>query len=365
VTWFDELQRKASEAGANPWVLGSGRGRVLTTEHAARVLAVEMPGVEHNLLFHTTLPDGSITGGDRLWLAPEVAYFWPSVEDARRDPKGTARVPPSIDPATWKVRTRRADRVELACSMACDDRRDQRAVRVRAAREFRSLDAPRLSGGLECVRFAIGNTLSLPDDRSDDRGDDPSDEPAWYVGAWDILQVPPVGTLICPTPCNVRSTTDGDWPRSYYDPFGPDHVVVDEGRVRFLIDGRRRVKLGLLPEQTTGRMGYYRRIDAATSSLILRFFAALPGEPYCDLPRDAPDDHRLGGDALQAYNDDGDVFSGTSFGEMEHHDPCLMAGRGPTSRAGVCVTQIVVGPPDEVRRVGRQILGAGVDPIEV
>ncbi|MEO0586619.1 MAG: hypothetical protein AAF078_03175, partial [Planctomycetota bacterium] len=159
---------------------------------------------------------------------------------------------------------------------------------------------------------------------------------------------------------------EGAGPRSYYEPFGDRHVAVEGDCVRFLIDGKRRTKMGLLPEHTTGRMGYYRPLGDGRSSLIFRAFAALPGEPYCDLPVDHPahdaaaagEDHpeMFRGDGLQAYNDDGDAFPGTSFGEMEYHDPCVIAGRGPTSRTGSCVTHVMAGPDEAVRAVGRELL---------
>ncbi|NJO56652.1 MAG: hypothetical protein HC834_10335 [Rhodospirillales bacterium] len=172
--------------------------------------------------------------------------------------------------------------------------------------------------------------------------------------------------------------------RSYYDPFGTRHVSVGERCVRFLIDGRRRIKMGLRPEHTTGRMGYYRALGDGRATLIVRVFASLPGEPYCDLPRDDPR-HRalqlgessgpvLGGDALQAYNDDGDAFApkagqasvdakDVTFGEMEYHDPCVISGRAPGERGGTCVTHVVVGADASVRAWGASLLGCEIEPL--
>ena len=336
-----------------------GGGRLLCAEHGARVIAVDVPGLGENPFFTATGGDGKLTGGDRLWLAPEVAWFWPSVEEARRDPKGTAAVPAGIDPGVY--RTKKGDSLGLLLtgeSGPLIDTRSGRTIRVSIERTFWAVEPIEgLPEGVSTSSFGMRNTLGRSQ-ISDGN----------VVGGWDILMVPPTGTLICPTRGDIGDTGG---PTSYYDPFGPRHVHTQPGRVRFLIDGKRRVKMGLPAEVTTGRMGYYRPLGDGRASLILRFFAPLPGEPYCDLPRDAPhgpDDPRLGGDCLQAYNDDGSAFGGSvgsdvTFGEIEYHDPCLVGGQPPRQRSGTCVTHILVGPDAHVRAAGERLLGVAVEAI--
>ncbi|MEM6756457.1 MAG: DUF6786 family protein [Planctomycetota bacterium] len=372
MTWFDDLHRRVADEGQRPHILqaGDGAGRLLITEHGARVLACELPGVDHNLFFHTDHTGeggskGKVTGGDRVWIAPEAAYFWPTLEDARRDPKGTAAVPPEIDPGLRVKSPYDHDSFESENLIELlRDRRNGHPANVETVREVQ-ICALQSRSSLSSLSFTIKNALESGE-----------------VGCWDILQVPVGGTLICPTTINVAESdrytageqshcqTPNAGPRSYYEPFGERHVAVEGGCVRFLIDGQRRTKMGILPEHTTGRMGYYRPLGDAMSSLIFRSFGVFPGEPYCDLPVNHPahdavaarKDHpeMFRGDALQAYNDDGDAFPGASFGEMEYHDPCVIAGRGPTSRTGSCVTHVMAGPDAAVRRVGRELLGVEV-----
>ena len=346
MTWFDQLHARVADEGQRPHVLSSGDGRILIAEHGARILAVESPGVEENLIFHTDATgDGKMSGGDRLWIAPEVAWFWPSLEDARRDPKGTAATPEQIDPGNYQPGKRGGAHSLVNFDVSLRDVRSGNKVAVHAYRNFNAAIRPAMPEGLSWVGFTLENAMDLV-----------NGDAGAVVGCWDILQVPPTGTLICPT------VTRADV-RSYYDPFGDRHVQVDEECVRFLIDGRHRIKMGLLAEHTTGRMAYYRRLGNGTSSLILRIFAPLPGEPYCDIPRDAPADQRRGGDCLQAYNDDGDAFPRTSFGEMEYHDPCLVVGEGGERRAGTSVTHIFTGPDGVVKQVGERLLGVAVEGI--
>ena len=161
--------------------------------------------------------------------------------------------------------------------------------------------------------------------------------------------VPPAGTLVCPTTRRVL-------PRSYYEPFGDKHVVVDDTSVRFTVDAAHRIKMGLRPEHTTGRMGYYRPLAGGESSLIVRVFPVYPGELYVDIPRDHPHDQRSGGDALQAYNDD---LTYGPFGEMEFVAPAVMVG-GCTARHTACVTHALVGPDAAVREAGAALLGVSI-----
>ncbi|MEM1207990.1 MAG: DUF6786 family protein [Planctomycetota bacterium] len=391
MTWFDDLHERAADEGQRPHVLqaGDGGGRLLITEHGARVLACELPGVDDNLFFHTDHTGaggakGKVTGGDRLWIAPEVAFFWPSLEDARRDPKGTAAVPDLIDPAGYR-NTTDTDEVsttlELCQSWSMDREgliKNKRGGGRLNLQRYRTFTWPSSLGAFDfetvvACSFSIVHSMTCMDEGSD---------PGRIAGIWDILQVPIGGTLICPTTINVAESdrytageqshceTPNAGPRSYYEPFGERHVAVEEDCVRFLIDGQRRTKMGILPEHTTGRMGYYRPLGDGRSSLIFRSFGVFPGEPYCDLPVNHPahdavaagKDHpeMFRGDALQAYNDDGDAFPGASFGEMEYHDPCVIAGRGPTSRTGSCVTHVMAGPDGAIKRLGRELLGVEV-----
>ncbi|MEM9752062.1 MAG: hypothetical protein AAF916_01605 [Planctomycetota bacterium] len=368
-TWFDALEIQAQAEEQNPHVLRSGDARLLVAEHGARVLACELPGLDENLFFTTdfTNADGSrgkLTGGDRLWIAPEIGYFWPTLDDALRNPKDTAVVPGQIDPAAWHdMHPEDEDRVELATGMELTDMRTGKAGKLIAQREIiaersGTADTP----DLVSMSFVVTHRLELQPDGTDD---------GFVAGAWDILQIPPGGTLICPTTKPLDLAADV---RSYYEPFGYRHVALNDQAARFRIDGARRIKAGIRAEGTTGRMAYYRPLPDGRASLILRIFAPMPGESYCDVPitdpRNAsPTEQQqpiLGGDCFQIYNDDGDAFGGgpgVTFGEMEYHDPCVIGGQTPAKRSGTSVTHIVAGPADAVREWGQTMLDCAIEPL--
>jgi len=350
--WFDQIDTAIESAGHQTHRLIAADGELLVSERGARIIGCRLSGVDENLFWHGTdmqeAPGSreaaeafSIAGGDRLWIAPEVGWYWPSIEKAREDPGKFADTPKQIDPGEYLTDSASPVHAQLSTRMKLTDVRDGKSIELAVSRQVRVIDHPfGLPSDIKCASFAITNVLLCRG------GDDGA-----VAGAWDILQVPPTGTLICPTVCAIDS------PRSYYDSFGDRHVRVGDRAVRFLVDGKRKIKMGLLAELTTGRMGYYRKLNATTSSLILRQFATMPGEPYADLPIHEDETKRIGGDCLQAYNDDGNAGG---FGEMEHHDPAITVGQGPASRAGTSITHILVGPDESVRAYGETLLGAAI-----
>lgn len=343
--WFGVLAQQFPENQVIHAAEG-GEGELLVTVRGARILACRMPGVGENLFWHAPeieRDNSSIVGGDRLWIAPEVAYYWPSLEQAREDPVKWAATPGQMDPGRYADAGRWPGGIHLENACELTDVRDGKKIALKVRRTVAAIAPPEgLPRGLKTLSFGVTNTLAVTG----------GDEGA-VAGVWDILQVPPTGTLICPTTTRVE-------PRSYYDPFGDRHVANEANRTRFLIDGKRRIKMGIRPEHNTGRMGYYRPLADGRSSLILRVFPTLPGERYIDVPRDYDADVRSGGDCLQAYNDDG-TYGG--FGEMEYHDAAVRVG-GCTERTGTCVTHVIVGDDAKVREAGATLLGVAVEGIK-
>lgn len=74
----------------------SGTGEVVVTEHGGRIAELRTEPGGPNLLWRgdTVAP---ITGGDRLWLAPERELFYP--EDSTE--RGDWRCPKELDPGSW------------------------------------------------------------------------------------------------------------------------------------------------------------------------------------------------------------------------------------------------------------------------
>ncbi len=348
--WFDQLQQavEACEHATHAWQIGDGR--LLLCDHAARVLACELPGVADNLFWHDPALAGAETaapllakggpfGGDRFWVAPEVGFIWKDLAAARVDPISTAELPVAMDPGEWGVIEQEDGRLVWAATMALRDHRSGKKITLNVSREVLELGPPTdLPAGVSHVSFAVRHDLSLV------QGDEQA-----VAGAWQLLQIPPGGTLVCPT------TGPAGRPRVYFDEPGPDNLRVDDRAVRFFVGGPGRVKVGLRADQTAGRMGYYRPLEDGAATLIARWFLPQPGEVYVDLPRDS--DALVGGDTLQAYSDDG-TYGG--FGEMEHHEPAIVVGEGPSLRSGTSVTHVLTGPDAAIRELTHQLVGESV-----
>ncbi|MEQ9461620.1 MAG: hypothetical protein RIG82_11785 [Phycisphaeraceae bacterium] len=339
--WFDRLHTALNARGWKPSILQTRSGRLLITEHNARLFAIEIDGLDHNALWHDPTHENpksnaALIGGDRLWIAPEVAYYWDSLELARQDPGGNARNPPQVDPGHYTTTHTTDQTLSYHATVELTDSRVDKSIRFEVQRSFRVAQSlPTLPPEVRCLSFALDNQLTLT------AGDDGA-----LAGGWSISQLPTGGTLHCPTHGRATSVT------SYYDPF-QDRVEIDDTGVRFRIDGQAKVKMGLPAETTTGRMGYYRETGSG-AVLLLRAFPTLPGEPYVDVPIAAPADQRYGTDVLQAYNHDGGP---NTFGEMEYHDPAIIVGTQPQSRSGTSVTHALFGPVDQIKAVGETFLG--------
>ena len=345
--WLEEIVGKIEGAGLKAVRVKLEGGEILVSEKAGRILACSVESVDENLFYAGGESEpGAFNGGDRIWTAPEIAYYWPSIEKAREDAVKYQKTPDCVDPGNYKVVDEGESHVVIENNgVELNDGRVGRKVSLNYSRHIRKVDAAEgLPANVKCMSFSITNEMEVTG----------GDEGA-TVGLWDILQMPPRGTLICPL---VKPLEDG--PTSYYEDFGDKHVQWDDTCVRYLIDADHRTKMGLKPEETTGRMGYYREVgDVAT--LIVRVFPVLPGLPYVDQPIWNDPNCVAGGDVLQAYNDDG---SYGPFGEMEYHDAGVVYGQSDNKRSGTSVTHVLTGSVSDVKAAGKKLLGVEIVPID-
>lgn len=350
--WLDRLQASLAESNCPVHRIASGSGELAVTAHAARIVACSLAGVEENLFFHdrglenpALAPDqlakaGALIGGDRLWIAPEVAYMWPDLAQSRVDPFGTYDLPAEMDPGQWAVLAEGDGWIELSADMNLVDHRNGARVSLQALRLIAASPLPAdWPADLPAIAFTHRHQLNILE----------GDDQAW-VGIWHLLQMPVGGTLICPT---TRPTTFP--PQDYYSPFRSQDITVTDQAVHFHALGDSIIKMGLPAEAITGRMAYLRPLADGRLSAIVRGFLPQPGAPYIDVPRSF--DSTLGGDALQAFcSDQGDA----GFTEMEYHEPGLNLASGLRQTHGGCWTLATAGPPRLVSQQIQQLLGVPV-----
>jgi len=158
-------------------------GSVSISPEHGRVLGIEISG--HQALWRPAAFDGGWNiGGERLWIGPEVDWFWQRVG---KPDFSLYQVPADLNPDRWTVSRRDADscRSEIEVSLQCAHR-DAR-VRLGISRTFELIPP----SGIESrsgLAFRISTSLEILDGTA-----------GQPVDLWSILQVPFGGSMVIPT----------------------------------------------------------------------------------------------------------------------------------------------------------------------
>ncbi len=295
--------------GTNALTLLPARGRVLQAQ------------VRGHNAFRTppqTSGDWNV-GGDRLWVAPELCWFWKTRQSVDFE---QYEIPNALDPGRWSLVRDEEGFCEMKQSIALRHQHDGREFAFEMARRIR-LVSLRHSPFANCLSYHTEDELSLPATPGENAGQS--------IGLWSLLQVPPGGVMSVGVRCGAQM-------RDYFAPIPGSMWEQDENALHLRISGAQRYKIGLSPAAVTGRACYARPLgdEAVDEQLfVLREFWPQPWLGYCDVPMSQPLSQ---GDAIQVYNDDG---SAGGFGEMEVHSPA--ANFGPGSRRIVSSHLTVVG----------------------
>lgn len=277
----------------------SDSGRMSLLPERGRVLQVALG--EHDAFWVNPQWTGDWNaGGDRLWLAPELAWFW---QTSKSIDWSRYQVPASVDPGCWRVVAQQPGfcKVQQHCRVRHQQRRG--SVEVEVTRAFTQLHLPAQPGLARWVAYQSDTELHV---RAGNRGQ--------AVGIWQLLQVPPGGEMLFPCRATPRFRQHfGTIPQSFWKRTGRLFTC--------RITGDQQFKIGLAPDLVTGRLAYARPVQGGRL-VILREFRPQSWRAYCDRPMSAP---ATQGDAVQVYNDCG---AAGGFGEMEYHSPALTVGQG-------------------------------------
>jgi len=306
------LYATAADLRLGPRVLESGSGSLLVTEHAGRVLGVFLDLVADNLLrVHPEVLAGGERarsffesdewnlGGDRLWLSPELELHF---RDAEHPTPEAYDVPPEIDPGRYTVVQASEHAVQLEIGGELVNRRSGRPFRFHVRRTIGLCPAPCDTMEVSYIGYALSSELRIPE----------VDRPEAQYGLWQLLEVPPGGTICIPV----------QRPPELVDYFGTGiagHVRTRPYAVEFPVTGTGRHKLGLRAADARGLMAYWKAQPDATATLIVRQCSVFPGEVYADYPAGQPQRRDV---ALQCYTGADD---GGGFGELEYHTPAARA----------------------------------------
>ena len=294
-----------------------GENAIALLPERGRVLQVEVRG--HAAFWQPQSAEDWNVGGDRLWVAPETAWFWKTLD---RVDFTQYEVPPALDPGQWKSVRHETDFCEMTQHVALPHRHKNRTYDFDLTRRFTRvvLKNPPFSA---CVAYHSENELDLSASADD----------AQRIDTWSLLQVPVGGVM------SVGVRPDAKW-RDYFTPMPRTSWSQERGALHLKINGDEQYKIGLPPEALTGRAAYAREVGDETV-IVLRQWEPQSWLSFCDAPMS---DLHSAGDALQVYSDDGGAGS---FGEMELHAPALRFDAASTRSVASYLTVVGVTTNDE------------------
>lgn len=241
----------------------SGTGSFTVSERGGRIIDLRAGGHLPNVFFEKGLE--SVSGGDRMWLAPEMDVLY---ED-RRDPSSW-RCPPELDPGSWKMTTHNAS-VDL----------QQEFLGARMVRRVSPVQELPIESELPWAGYTVISLVRT----------------AAYLSAWQLAMFP--------APCSAYVVACGG-PIGYYEPV----PLAQKGWMR-ADDHPPRWKAGFAPK-TDGRTLLACMSDAEPGSLVVMTSLLDSSGTYID----APPEGEVEGTAVQIFSS-----GGKGFMELEFHAP--------------------------------------------
>jgi len=214
--------------------LAPSRGRVLQVSVGGEAAFWTPPQPE----------DGWNVGGDRLWIAPEIAWFWKT--RARLD-FSQHDISPALDPGAWKVEKNQAGFCRTAQSVRLQHHQSGGAAHFEMARSFSNVSLPEAPFFEAWRAFRADNELRLHELNGGAGGDG--------IGLWSVLQLPVGGEMLL-------AGRGESGLRDHFAPIPHDFWQQDEGILRLKISGDHQYKVGVAPraialQKSEGSVEYF------------------------------------------------------------------------------------------------------------
>ena len=252
---MDRLRNNLSYAGKHPIPLAfPDASRLLVLPEHGRLIGLYPADGSANFFWTNPAfdePDSSKTyfsrpgwpnpGGDRTWLAPELALF---IGDPGR-PLETYAVPRALDPGNWRLMSAAPAEVDLENRTRLRTLRAGQDVGVRLVKTYTPAvnplwGSPADRDGMHYAGYTLATTLEL----------DPLEGNPVRLGVWNLLQLPPPGAMLIPTRAPAR-------PQVVFGEPAAGELTELPGHVRWnMALPVPEAKISIKAKALTGRAGY-------------------------------------------------------------------------------------------------------------
>lgn len=334
--------------------------RLLLLPYGARVLGLYAPESDENFFWTNPVLDSAESaramyesddwhnsGGERIWLGPEVDIFFPNYPDL------TTHVPPEqLDASDYDV-ARNPLGVQMSRFMNIELARPQLELQLCVSKGIsQALNPLRyekeyadVMTGVEYAGFTQTTSLELTLATIQRLLEGGFGYPA-RLGLWSLIQLPHGGEMLVPT----YSRTE---PKVIFGDIPQGDLISEERLVRFKTRSSGAHKIGIRAVATTGRAAYMHQTGDRWALVIRNFFVNPSGE-YVDVPLDDQDDL---GYSVQAVCLDNELGK---FCELEYHTPAVGHGTQASSYKDISQVWAFRGERDEVIRIARKLLSPDV-----
>lgn len=304
-------------------------------------------------------PHINVFGGeDRFWLGPEGGQF--SIFFAKDAPFDLEHwfTPPSLDTEPFEVASKSAERVALSRRIDLVNYSGAR-FNIEVKREVRLLDAGdalkelavELPPKVDAVAFESINSIA-------NAGQNAWNKESGLLSIWilGMFRASPEAAVVIPYQKGSVAERGVVVNDDYFGKVPEDRLVVEEDVLFFRADAKKRSKIGLTASRAKPVLGSY---DSATHTLTLVQFTLSPdASDYVNSMWELQDEP-FSGDAVNSYNDDGNLGS---FYELESSSPALALrpGGSATHRHRTIHLQ---GSDEELDPIARAVLGVSLDAI--
>lgn len=339
------------------------QGRVMTSTAAGE------SGLSFGWINHELISSGKIQphinafgGEERFWLGPEGGQYSIFFKKGESFVFENWQTPAFIDTTPYNLQSRTDSSALFACDASAENYSGT-LFELTVEREIILLSDESITketgidlNGLNYVAYTSVNKII-------NKGINKWSRNTGLLSIWMLGMFNPSPSVVVVIPVK-----DGDEKQlgpkvndNYFGKISEERLKVSGNHIFFRADGKSRGKIGIPPLRSTGKMGSW---DAENKILTLLLCTQPEGKnDYVNSSWQIQEDP-YSGDAMNSYND-GPLEDGSQMGpfyELETSSPAVELSQGE-SLIHKQLTIHLTGNPDDLDRVSRQVLGAGLTEI--